>query len=205
MRSTFQRLVPVGTQLQRLVVVLDGETILLLLNVQISQVQMGIGHARIEAERFAVRLDGQIELASTAVDQTEIVIPLDALWIELNAAAKGGDGLIEFLQEIKDGPQIDVRAGAERIETGDFAEVMCGAGQLAELEIDRGQAHVNVRSVGAQPERHEIGLFSLFPVAVFDGLPGLEAQTFNLPRFHDSPLRIEARRDSGRASPKSYL
>ncbi len=152
---------------------------------------MGVGHARVEADRFAVSLHGQIELTLTAINQAEIVITLDALGIELNAAAQGGDGIIEFLQEIEDGSQIDVSAGAERIEARDLAEVMGGAGYLAELEIYSGQTHVNVRRVGAQPQRHEISLFGFFPIAGFDGLPGFETESFNFSRFHDPPLLIE--------------
>ncbi len=188
----FDRFFPVGPELDRLLVILQGLFVLLLLDLQVGQIEVGVGHARVQPDRFAVGLDGQIELALAAVDQAEVVVALDALGIELDAAAQGGDGLIELLQQVEDSPEVDVGAGAERIEPGDFLEMMGGAGHLAELEVHRGQTHVDVGGIGFQPQRHKVGLLGLLPVAGFNGLLGLQAESLDLARYHGPLLRIEA-------------
>ena len=141
---------------------------------------MGIGHAWIDAQSFLVGLDGHVELALAAINQTQVVKPLDTRAVQLQAAPESLDRLLELLHQVQDGPKVDVRTGPQGIEPGDFAEMVGGAGQLAQLEIDGGQAVMDVGEVGFQAEGLQIDLLRLLPVAGLEGLPGTLAEFFNL-------------------------
>ena len=96
----------------------QGELVLVALHVQVGEVQVGVGHARVEAQRLPVGADGQVGLALALVDQAEVVVGFDALRVELDAAAQGGDGLVVLVQQVEDGPEVDegpARSGSRRV------------------------------------------------------------------------------------------
>src|SRR5262249_35642160 len=102
------------------------------------------GHAWIDARRLAVSLDGQLRLPLAPIRQTEIVVTLRAVRVELNTAAKGLDGVIELLEPIVDGPQVDEGAGPQGIQPGHLPEMMGRTRQITEQETDRRQTIVHI-------------------------------------------------------------
>ena len=51
---------------------------LLFFEVDIPQIEVSVGHARIKAKSFLVCLDGHVRFALTAIDQAQIVEAFDA-------------------------------------------------------------------------------------------------------------------------------
>ena len=85
-------------------------------------------------------------------------------------------------------------AGAVRVEARHLAEVVGGAGQLAELEEDGGQAVVDVRHVGLVAQRLEVEELGLVPLTLGDGLLRLQAQRFDQGGGHSSVPSSGAKR-----------
>ena len=131
---------------------------------------------RIQPERFAISLNGQVFFPHVPIDNAQVVVTLDARGIELKAAAQTGDSVVEALQEVLHRSEIDERTGPQRIETSDLLEMVSGAGQLVGLEEDGCQAVMNIRVVGTEPEGLNVELLGLVPFALGDGLAGLRKQ-----------------------------
>ena len=89
----------------------------MLLEEEVREVEVGVGHVRRDADRFLVRLDREMPVLEMTMHQTEVVVAFAAMRIEIDAAAERGDGVVVSAQAVVDRPQVDVRPGPVRLVT----------------------------------------------------------------------------------------
>jgi hypothetical protein len=152
---------------------------LLLLEVDVGDVVVGVGHARVDARRLAVGRQGHVELFQVAVDDAEVVIALRPARIELDALAQGGDGVVVLLEAVVDGAEVDERPRPGGVEAGDFEEVVGGAVQVVEQKADGRQAVVQFGVVAENAEGLVIKLPRLLVLALGEGLLRPLAKVFH--------------------------
>src|SRR5439155_14912691 len=96
------RLLPVRPLLERVVVMGYRLTVLALVKIGVGEIQVGIGHARVQARGLVISLDRQIELLFPPVSQAEIVIPFGTMGIELDAATQDLDRVLDSIKPVVD-------------------------------------------------------------------------------------------------------
>src|SRR5262249_32289046 len=159
-------------QLQRVLVMSDGQVELAFFEIEVREVEVGVGHAGVDAGGFTVRLDGQVGLSLALVDQAEVVIALASVNVELNAAAQDRDSVVELIEAVVDGPEVDVSPRAKGIQPRNFLEVVRGGGQVVQQKTDSRQPVMDIRRVGPQPQRLKIQLPRQLVLALRNGSLG---------------------------------
>ena len=81
----------------------NGQVVAAQLDVKIGQIVLGVHHARIDPRCLQVGLQGQVALPHFLVDQTEVVVALGSLGIDLNAAPQNLNSFVELLHSVVHG------------------------------------------------------------------------------------------------------
>src|SRR5207253_1740676 len=115
-------------------------------------------------------LDGQVRLLLAAINEPEVVEALGPVRVQLDAPAQNRDGVVELVEEIVYGAEVDVGHRPEWVEPRDFLEVVRRAGQVLHLKANGRQAVVNVRGIGTDAERLQIKLTGFLPFPLLDRL-----------------------------------
>src|SRR5262245_56306520 len=113
--------------------------------------------------------------------------------IELDAAAERRHGLVQLVEQVVDGPEIDVGPRPQRVEAGHFAEMVRGTIKVAQLKADRCQAVMDVRGIGTKAQSLQVQLPCTIPVALIHALASALEQTFDAFGCHGSSPRLAVR------------